>query len=62
MIADVRNEIKLIMKIPECHLIYEFWWLTLRITNTPLRQTAAIEFNPKIGVATRSDERKLLSS
>ena len=50
------------MKIPECHLIYEFWWLTLRITKTPLRQTAAIEFNPKIGVATRSDERKLLSS
>ena len=52
IIEEVRKLIKLIMKRPECHLICPFCWLSFRMTNTPLRQMAAIAFRPRIGVAT----------
>ena len=52
MMAEVRKLMKLIMKRPECHLIWLFCWLSLRMTKTPLRQIAAIALRPRIDEAT----------
>ena len=51
MMAEVRDEMKQIIKIPLCHLISLKSWFTFRTMQTPLKQTAATQFRPMTSFA-----------